>query len=215
MDVSQVTVTSEILMGRAADGDLDARGRLLELHWPKLIAMVSLRIDRRLSSQLDPADIVQQAMIVATRRMDAYLRNPVVPFYPWLYRLTLDRLARAHGRLVRSAAREIAVSNLNGPLTRNLSGDSVIRLAGMVADSGTSPSGKLARKDSGNLVRGAMDQLSPKLREVLVMRYVESLTFRDVAAILGISESAVKMRHVRGLEEMRRILEPSPAETTR
>jgi len=204
-DVSSV----DGLLIRAAEGDLDARGRLLELHWSRLIGMVSLRMDRRLSSQLDPADVVQQAMIVATNRMDAFLHDPVIPFYPWLYRLTLDCLTRAHARLRRSAVREIAASNLAGPLTCTLSGDSVVRLARLAVDGGTSPSGKLVRKDSENLIRGAMDQLSPKLRDVLVMHYVESLTFREVPAILGMSEGAVKMRHVRGLEEMRRILQPS------
>lgn len=215
MDPSQDVSSVDGLLLRGAKGNLDARGRLLELHWPRLLAMVSLRMDRRLSSRLDAADVVQQAMIVATRRMEAYLRNPVIPFYPWLYRLTLDCLARAHARLGREASREVVVSNLAGPLTRNLSGDSVTRLAGLAVDGGTSPSGKLARMDSENQIRGAIFRLRPKLRDVLVMHYVESLTFRDVAAILGISESAVKMRHVRGIEEMQRILGPSPAETSR
>jgi RNA polymerase sigma-70 factor (ECF subfamily) len=209
MDVYREAVGCEVLILRAIEGDLEARGRLLELHWSRLIGMVSLRMDRRLASRLDPADIVQQAMIVATRRMDAYLRNPEIPFYPWLYRLTLDRLSWAHSRLGREAVREVAVSDLTGPLTRNIPGDSVLRLAGMAVDGGTSPSGKAIRKDSESLIRGAMDRLSPKLRDVLVMHYVESLTFREIAAILAIGESAVKMRHVRGLEEMRRVLEPS------
>ncbi len=205
MDVYQEQVTPDILLLRAAGGDLAARGHLFEIYWPKLIAMVSLRLDRRLSSQLDPADIVQQAMIIATRRMDAYLQNPELPFYPWLYRLTLDCLARAHTKLGRIAGNEIAVSNFAG----TLSAGSVVRLAAMVVDSGTSPSGKLARKDSEESVRDAIGRLTPKVREVLVMHYVESLTFREIAAILGINESAAKMRHVRGLEEIQQFLDPS------
>lgn len=200
--MAQESLTSDMLIFRAGTGDLQARGRLLELHWPRLVAMVSLRMDRRLSSQLDPADVVQQAMIVATRRMDVYLQNPEIPFFPWLYRLTLDRLSRAHERFLHSGGRVVALSNLAESPEADLS-------SGLAVDDGTSPSGNADRKDSVAKVQNAVARLRPKFREVMVMHYVESLTFREIAAILGVSESAARMRHARSLEELRRILDPS------
>ena len=38
------------------------------------------------------------------------------------------------------------------------------------------------------------------------MRYLEQLSTRDVAAALGISEGAVKVRHLRALERLRGFL---------
>jgi RNA polymerase sigma-70 factor, ECF subfamily len=48
--------------------------------------------------------------------------------------------------------------------------------------------------------------LPPRDREVLVLRHLEQLSTRDMAAILGISEGAVKVRHLRALRRFRQLL---------
>ena len=55
-------------------------------------------------------------------------------------------------------------------------------------------------------MRAALAGLGERDREVLVLRYLEQLSTRDVAAVLGISEGAVKVRHLRALERLRRLL---------
>ena len=52
-------------------------------------------------------------------------------------------------------------------------------------------------------------------REVLLMRYLEDLSFRDIAAILGIGEGAAKMRHLRALQRMRTHIECDGSGSTR
>jgi RNA polymerase sigma factor (sigma-70 family) len=44
-------------------------------------------------------------------------------------------------------------------------------------------------------------------REVLALRYLEELPTPEVAAVLEISEAAVKMRHRRALDRLSRLLE--------
>ena len=39
------------------------------------------------------------------------------------------------------------------------------------------------------------------------MRYLEELPFGEVAAVLGISENAAKVRHFRALERMRKLMD--------
>ena len=51
------------------------------------------------------------------------------------------------------------------------------------------------------------NRLSPNDREVLVMCYLEELNFGEIAAALGISENAAKLRHFRALERVRKLLE--------
>ena len=58
-------------------------------------------------------------------------------------------------------------------------------------------------------VRAALEALEPNDREVLVLRYLEQLTSKEIAAVLGISEAAVKTRHRRALERLRRSLDES------
>jgi DNA-directed RNA polymerase specialized sigma24 family protein len=41
---------------------------------------------------------------------------------------------------------------------------------------------------------------------VLVMRYLDQLSIREIAAVLGITESGVKSRHLRALQRIRGLL---------
>jgi DNA-directed RNA polymerase specialized sigma24 family protein len=41
---------------------------------------------------------------------------------------------------------------------------------------------------------------------VLVLRYLEQLATADIAAVLGLTEGAVKVRHLRALERLRGLL---------
>ena len=58
-------------------------------------------------------------------------------------------------------------------------------------------------------VRAALDRLSTRDREVLVMRYLEQLSTREIAAALCTTEGAIKVRHLRALERLQSIREPA------
>ena len=45
--------------------------------------------------------------------------------------------------------------------------------------------------------------LSPRDREILVMKYLEQLSTTEVAEALGLSEAGVKSRHLRALRRLR------------
>src|SRR5687768_10163336 len=95
------------LLASASRGDPSARGRLLERHRPRLKRMVSVRLDRRMAARVDPSDVVQEALLDAAGRLDEYLRERPIPFYPWLRRLAAGRLADAYRRHVRAARRSV------------------------------------------------------------------------------------------------------------
>ena len=52
----------------------------------------------------------------------------------------------------------------------------------------------------------ALESLKPSDREVLELRYLEGLSNFEAAAVLGVGESAVGMRHIRALERLRHLL---------
>jgi RNA polymerase sigma-70 factor (ECF subfamily) len=52
----------------------------------------------------------------------------------------------------------------------------------------------------------ALTRLSDRDREVLVLRHLEQLTIREAAAVLGLTEAAVKARQVRALRQLRELL---------
>jgi RNA polymerase sigma-70 factor (ECF subfamily) len=49
--------------------------------------------------------------------------------------------------------------------------------------------------------------MPPRDREVLILRYIETLTNPEIAEVLGITEGAVKVRHFRALGRFRRLME--------
>jgi RNA polymerase sigma-70 factor (ECF subfamily) len=89
-----------------------------------------------------------------------------------------------------------------------LSDGSVQELAGRLLGRRSSPSGRLRREERRRRVQAALERLPEKYREVLVLRHLEQLSTREIAAILGVTEGAVYTRHVRALDQLRRLLGP-------
>ncbi len=62
-------------------------------------------------------------------------------------------------------------------------------------------------KEEDTALMDSLMLLPSKYREVLLLRYVEGYQGREIAGMLGLSESAVRKRLERGREKLRRILE--------
>src|SRR5438093_8530899 len=117
---------TEELLRRAGDGDRDARGAVLDRHRQRLRRMVALRMDPRLAARVDASDVVQETLGEADRRLDDYLRERPLPFYPWLRQLAWERLVEQHRRHVQAKKRSVVREESLG---LGLSGQSVQALA--------------------------------------------------------------------------------------
>jgi RNA polymerase sigma-70 factor (ECF subfamily) len=197
------TPTTEELLDRVRQGDDLARGQLLERHRARLRSMIALRLDRRLAARIDPSDVVQDSLAEADRRLSDYLQSQPLPFYPWLRQLALERLVEAYRWHIRSHIRSVRREDVEISF---LPDESLHLLANQLAARGSSPSARLRQKDLAEGLKAALGRLSESDREVLVLRHLEQLSVRDIAAVLGLSESAVKMRQVRALERLRATL---------
>jgi RNA polymerase sigma-70 factor (ECF subfamily) len=191
-------------------GDPSARDRLLARHRPRLRRMVRLRLDPRLSARVDPSDVVQETLAEAARRLEEYLRRPPLPFYPWLRQIALDRLLDLRRRHLRARKRSVAREE---PDVLSLPDESAAELAARLIDLGSSPSRQLLRQEMRERVRLALARLPEGDREVLVLRHLEGMTVRDIAAVLAVGEGAVRMRHVRALGRLRDLMDQEPGGT--
>jgi RNA polymerase sigma-70 factor (ECF subfamily) len=197
------------LLERVRHNDRDARGRLLQRHRSRLRALIALRMDLRLAARIDPSDVVQESLVEADRRLADYVRARPLPFYPWLRGLALERLAQLYRKHVRSRKRSVQREEQSLPL---LPDDSVRELAERLASRGSSPSSRERHEDLRQRLRDALDRLAERDREVIVLRHLEQLSVKEIAAVLRISDGAVKVRHVRALERLRRLLPADPKE---
>jgi RNA polymerase sigma-70 factor, ECF subfamily len=187
------------LIERAECGEHAARQQLLERYRGYLRRMISVRLDRRLAARVDPSDVVQDTLIEAARRLDDYLRERPLPFYGWLRQLAGERLIDTHRRHVTSQRRTIAMEQ-KAPELPDASADKLIQKL-LAAD--TSPSNHLIRKERHERLREALASLPQRDREVVVMRHLEQLSTAEIAAMLEISEPAVKSRLLRALIRLR------------
>jgi RNA polymerase sigma-70 factor (ECF subfamily) len=84
--------------------------------------------------------------------------------------------------------------------------ESAAELASRLVTSSTSPTQRALRQELRERVQQALGQLKERDREVLVLRNLEQLSVADTAEVLGISASAVKVRHMRALERLYALL---------
>lgn len=196
--------TDEQLLEAAAQGDRTAIDRLFSRHRSRLRKMIAVRMDSDLQARIDPSDVVQETFAEAGRRLAESSEPLRMPFYPWLRQLAWNRMVDASRRHVEAEQRSLRREQ---PLHAALPDQSAAQLAEQLMASGTSPSGKLRRKELQRRVRSALAELPPGDREILILRYLEQVRPSEIATILGMSERVVRARHRRALERMLTLLE--------
>jgi RNA polymerase sigma-70 factor (ECF subfamily) len=193
---ASATDTDELLR-RTQAGDDHARDQLLQRHRKRLRRMVEIRMDPRLARRLDASDVVQEALIEASRKLDQYARDQPLPFYAWLRQLTWNRLVDLHRHHL-AQKRDVTQE-----LDWHLSDHSVHDLAQRLVSDSSTPSGELRRAELGQRVRATLARMKPNDREILVLRHLEELSTSEIAAVVGISELAAKKRQARALLRLR------------
>jgi RNA polymerase sigma-70 factor (ECF subfamily) len=198
---------TEELIEQADKGDATALPRLLVRHRGRVRKMVAVRLDRRVAARVDPSDVVQEAFAEAIQHFAQYLRTRPLPFSAWLRQFAWQRLIKLHRHHIRAKKRSVRREE---GLSMPLPDDSVVRLARRLLARGSSPSQAMIHDELRERLRAALDQLAPHDREILVMRNLEQLPVAEIAAVLGLTEGAVKVRHLRALQRLRSILGDAP-----
>lgn len=188
-------------LNRLRLGGTHALAELVARHRARLLRMITLRLDDRLLSKVDSEDVLQEAFLVAARRVGDYLEEPSVPFFVWLRQITMQVLVDTHrrylGAQMRDVRQELAVHRTDG------AGASSASLVAHLADSLTSPSQCAVRKELLDEMHAALAQLGEMDREVLVLRHLEALGNNEVAEILGIDKYAASKRYLRALARLK------------
>lgn len=194
----------ESLLRSAAGGDAQAQTQLFERFRRRLKKMVRLRLNRRLQGRIDDSDIVQDALLAASRRLPQYLENPQAPFFLWLRRITGDKLLETHrthlGTQARDAEREVSLHRGALPPATSVS------LAAQLVGRLTSPSQAAVKAEMRIQLQEALNSLDPLDREILALRHFEQLTNAEAAQELELEPSAASKRYIRALARLQKVL---------
>jgi RNA polymerase sigma-70 factor (ECF subfamily) len=196
---------SAVLAERVRDGDRAALGELFEQYRGRLMRLVRLRMDRRVTGRIDPADVLQETYLEAVTRIDEYVRDPKTSLFLWLRFLTVQQLIRHHRRHLgvqaRGAGREVSLHHAALP------GATSADLAAQLLGKYTTPSQAAIRAELKIRLEDALNAMDPIDREVLALRHFEQLTNVEVAEVLGIKGSAASNRYVRAVKRLKGILD--------
>jgi RNA polymerase sigma-70 factor, ECF subfamily len=193
---------------RARAGDREALNTLLALHRDRLRRMVEMRLDTRLQARLDASDVVQEAYIEVSERLEEYLRDPKLKLFLWLRLVVGERLLRLHrhhlGTQMRDAGREVSLYRGALPAASSAA------LAAQLLGRHTSPTQAAMRAERILRVQEALNALEPVDREILSLRHFEELTAAEAARVLDIEESAAAKRYFRALKRLKEVFANLP-----
>lgn len=174
--------SDEELVHRVVQGKDQAYGMLVERYQRPVFNLMY----RYCRSEQEAADLSQDVFLRAYERLSSF--DSRRKFFPWLYTLAVNRAKDWHR------------SNL-----RKLKNLSRLRWEIPVVGTGSQQEEQLQSKEEIQKLYGALDILPDTTRELVLLRYRQELSIRDLAEIFGLSESAVKMRIVRALEQMKSV----------
>ena len=134
----------------------------------------------------DAEDATERTFLAALSAVASF-RDEGASFRSWLFRIAHNQVANA----LRSRRRR-ATSSLDGFEPPSATAD---------------PATAVGAADEAREVRRALDGLSSDRRQVLVLRFVDGLSAREIGVVLGRSEGAVRVLQHRALRELATALE--------
>lgn len=183
------TVTDDLLFDRWLDGD-DAAFRALY----ERLAPIVLRVAAKHGlGPSDAKDVVQQTFLGVHRARADFRRG--APLRPWFFTIAFNVVRQHHRARTVRVMEPLAVDGYDDPIYE-------------------APEPERDPAEVADCVRGAISRLPDGQRRVIELHWLERLPFAEVAALVGSTEGAVRVRAHRGYEALRQILggpDPCPS----
>jgi RNA polymerase sigma-70 factor (ECF subfamily) len=137
---------------------------------------------------VEAEDLVQETLMKALRAFETFEAGS--NFKAWIYRILRNTFLTSRAAL--SSARTVLLED-----------DSE---ASEAIDPALTPEAEVIRLDRLDLVRSAIEQLPPQLREVILLCDLEELKYREIALILNVPIGTVMSRLARARQALSRSL---------
>ena len=176
----------DVLVGAAARGEPHAMDSLLRWINPLVVRYCRARLGRQERTFASADDVAQEVCLAVLKALPNY-RDQGRPFVAFVYGIAAHKVADAH----RAAARNKA--------------DPVPDLPEEPVQGGGPEQRVLQAEVAGQMDR-LLDTLSPKQREIVVLRVVLGLTAEETAEAVGATPVAVRVAQHRALTRLRKML---------
>lgn len=144
------------------------------------------------------ADAVQEAFLTVYRQASRFEER--AQFTSWLFRVVLTRSIDLRRKTLRRVAERGSPGADSPPDPSEAPAP------------GAGPPEAARAAERAEAVRAAIAQLSPKLAEVVLLRYPEGLSYEEIGDLLGLPPGTVRSRLNRAHAALREILGPALAD---
>ena len=175
------------LVRRCIDGEESAWGALLEAH-TRRVYNLCYRFTGRFQ---DAEDLTQEVFIKIFQTLRTYDQTQAT-FAIWLNRIARNHLIDHYRRTKRDRA--------------TFALDDYLPVIEQKPSSERHPLAQVELRERNQKVQTALNELSPELREAVILRDFQDLDYPEIAQVLHIPEGTVKSRISRGRRELARVL---------
>ena len=182
----------QALVERAQAGEKQAFEKLVGKYQRKLGRLLS----RFIRDQAEVEDVTQEAFIKAYRALPSFRGDSA--FYTWLYRIGIN-----------TAKNHLVARGRRAPTSTEFDSDEAESFedAELLHDINT-PERMLQSKQIGQTVNAAMDALPDELRNAIVLREIEGLSYEEIALEMNCPIGTVRSRIFRAREAVAEKLRP-------
>ena len=168
-------ITDEVLIKRFQDGDLSAYDIIVRRYKDQLLNFAY----RFLGNSEESEDVVQETFLRLYRNRHAY--RQIAKFSTWIYTIA-GNLAKTELRK-RKRRKLVSISDMGFE-------DKEYEIEDQAADTERSAESALTDK----IIQKAINELSPRFKQVILLRDVQELSYEEIGKILNIPLGTVKSR---------------------
>ena len=191
------------LLEQALQGDLDARGQLMERYRNYLTLLTQMQLGKRFAPRKAPRTWCSRRLSRPCADFDQFRGQTEAELTSWIRRILARTLADSMRRHQAAGARHV---NLQRHLDDQLDQSSAVLERGFVTR-GPSPSEHAMRQERAVILADALAQLPEHYRQVVLLRNIQGKSFPEIAGELGQSLDSVKNQWFRAFDRLRQLLE--------
>lgn len=187
---------------RAREGDLDAFDSLIRRYEDQVFSVAY----RMVGDEDDAADISQEVFLAFFRHLKEYRGDAKIS--TWLHRITVNMVKNFWSRRKRQGYD--LTQSLDDCETGAGEGLSPVEV---IPDAAPDPRRVAAAAELAETVERQLQRIEPEFREVIVLRFIEELSYEEIAEITGEPLGTVKSRLFRARRLLKDLLRDYLRET--
>ncbi len=183
--ISTDAPTDEALAILVQQGDKEQFGVLIERYEKKLLRYGT----KFLSNRENIVDIVQEVFMSAYQNIKSF--DSSKKFSPWIYRIAHNAFVN---NMKRSLARPLVFFDLDTLISHPIYEDPASK--------------EKEQKEMHSMIDKGLESLPDNYREVIILHYLEELSYKEIADVLRIPPGTVGIRLKRAKEKLKKVMKP-------